>query len=404
MIAALILPLAIFVGIHSLSSVKMLSSSREALQIYPLNGLAQASVAFDRFFEIVGQRTEALRSSSPAIPGAIDTVQLMDVLGDAALATASDARRAYQLEPLSPKAHVILALTEEDLRARNEIIESASRLNKRQLALQGLLLDKNIAEGSYAKSIETIDQILRAHPEVSERFFPLLVQVLSVDDTIPLFSELFARPLPWRQPFLNFALKDDRVLINLAELRRGVVLDNEGFDRRLIGRLVDRGDLSKAAQVYELIRPAARIRGHSGRLDWNSDYPPLDWKLASGRGLNAYVLDDGRALALSVSPGRGGVIASRVIFPQVSRFSVRVDHDLDLSDRLGNLRLEVRCTGAASPFFVSAIERVGREFAVDASYQSCDAYEIALSARAWTGSTPLRGSISSVWIEPISGV
>lgn len=386
--------LAGIVGLHSLSNTKFATDADGALALNPANGPALADLAFDRFYTSI----EPVRPSDPS------NVQEVAALAKAALSRAAsnasdEARRAYQLEPLSPKAHTVLALAEPSLETRNKIIEIASGLNKRQPILQGLVLDKNIAEGSYSKSIETLDQILRVNPGEKNQFFPILAQILAFDETLPQFIDLFEAPSPWRQQFLNYALSVPSALKNLAALRAELILDDRKFDNRLISRLAEQGDLGEARAVYDVVRSDTPTKASSGQLDWRSDYPPFEWRLASERGLRADVVDNGSAILLDVLPGRGGVLASRLIAPANSRFVVSIEHDLDLAGRSDQVTLRLLCFETNEPLLEKRIIEQMERFAVEETSAQCDAFVLELYARVWTGSRPLQGRVRSVTID-----
>lgn len=396
-ISAAVLPLAIFAGFHSVASVRAVDAATEAVDLFPAHGIAQSNVAFARFYERVGEIS--VSAGPDGKQAVVNAEEVASALARAARASSDDAKRAYLLEPLSPKAHTILALTASDLAARNQIIANASQLNKRQLALQGLALEKNIAEGSYPKTIETIDQVLRAHPEVFDRFFPILVEILAIDATRPQLAELFSKPLPWRQPFMTFALRDQRVIRNLGLLRTEVELDNKDFDQQLIGRLVETGEIDTARAVYKAIRPSASRDAATGKLDWASDFPPFEWRLASSRGFRSQPATDGKAIEVNVNPGEGGVIASRLITPPKSKFAIRLSHDMKFSGPLDTLKLQVACFPEGAAVFESVVKKQTETFAVDVDGANCSAYQLVLTARSWTGSKAIRGSISTVALE-----
>lgn len=393
-IGVLSVALAVVIGLVSLSNTKFADDPKAAIALNPYNGPALANYAFDGFNRSVQDWTPT-DTSDPQVVAA----QAMAAISKAAQNASYEAQRAYQREPLSPKAHTILALAAPNLETKHEVIDIASRLNKRELVLQGLLLEKHIAEGSYPKAIETLDQTLRAHPEVSNRFFPSLVEVLTLDATLPQFVELFANPLPWRQQFLNFALRDKRALTNLAVLRARVVLDDKNFDKRLIARLIEQGDVDGARAVHRVVRPDIDGKSQSGRLDWLSDYPPLEWHFASERGFRADLVDGGSALMVDVAPGGGGVLAYRLIQPPSSRFFVRINHDLQLERRSDQVRLRLRCLSTKQAALDQQLSKAKEQFVVDTSDLNCDAYLLEIAARVWTESVPLKGRVLSVSVD-----
>lgn len=398
-IAALISPLAIFAGLHSLASVRAFSAPSDAVAVSPWHGVAQTNLAFSQFYENV----ESIGASSINDRGpARDSTEeaLAKSLVAAANASVNEARRAIQLEPMSAKSLAIIAFSQPDPSAKIGIIQNASLLSKRELALQGLLLEHHILEKNYSGIIETIDQILRAHPQMSTRFFPILLEVLAVEETLPELAELFAVPLPWRQSFMNYAIRDDRVLSNLGSLRTQLKLDSQDFDRRLISRLHALGETDKARSVFNVVKANQRSPLINGKLDWAADYPPFEWRLASTPGLRSQIAAGGDGIEISVSPGRGGVVAARLINPPSPQSAIRLAHDIELSDELNNFKVGVICVPSKKVVFEGIVKQSVETFPLDDLPSSCEAYELVLSARAWTGAKPLRGTISTISFVP----
>ncbi|MDP2130013.1 MAG: hypothetical protein U0975_16000 [Erythrobacter sp.] len=92
--------------------------------------------------------------------------------------------------------------------------------------MQTVIWQHNISDLDYFETINTLDQILRFHPQRDAEFFPSLVAALLVELTIPAFAEWLAKPLPWRDTFLNYAVGQPDALANPAVIRERVLIDN----------------------------------------------------------------------------------------------------------------------------------------------------------------------------------
>jgi hypothetical protein len=381
--------------------VQASSDPSEAAQLFPWNGEAGAFAAYDNFFK------QAWRGAGSATPGSPWTDETGDrppeeaakAIVAAATMQADAARAAVSLEPLSTNAYAVLALAESNAQRRRDIIALASQLSKRDLALQDLKLGKTISDGSYEGLIETIDQILRVHPERSSRFFPLLIEALVIDQTLPQFANLLKNQSPWRDKFLNVAVSDQRALGNLAILREAMPLAGEAFDQKLIRDLANNRELTKSASVYRAITSSRANLTLPSYLDWRSTYPPLDWKLSSDNGRAVDVDPDGERLQLQIADGNGGIFASRMVIADKRVRRVVISHNLKISPEVGSFKISTTCLGETDPFFEGLVQNNSQVFDLSDRSSNCLVFTISLYARAWSGKDGLNGSVSKIFLS-----
>lgn len=388
---------ALLSGAHALSSASVRNSPELAAAIWPANGLALEKLAYDSFVEDVRKvliRPENFADDRSA-GFAADLRGKDDELRRLAGLQHATAVQALAYEPLLPKAHAILALSDADPVRRQRIVELASKLNRRDLPLQGLVLQSKVNSNDYAGTIETLDQILRVHPERGAEFFPLLTKAMQQPVTIPAFRDLLSRPIPWRDAFLKHAVMDPVAARNLATIRRSLSIDNPAFDKALTVNLVRGGEVAAAADLYRRLAGSSSSKAGA----WSSDLPPFDWTFASEAGMRAQPSKDGRSLEFAIDPGSGGVLASRLVPRPARPFTVMVEHQLASGSSAKDLKLTLMCLGGTGPFFETTFTRGKDSFDVRQA-PGCDYMLLALSGRAWTGATPLNGSVSSVRILP----
>lgn len=387
--------LAALSGAHALSSASVRNSPELAAAIWPMNGLALERLAYGSFVDDV--RKALTRPGASAGEQSADLAADLQGKGDEIRRLAglqhATAVKALAYEPLLPKAHAILALSEADPVRQRQLIDLASRLNRRDSALQGLVLQSKVNSKDYAGTIETLDQILRVNPERGAEFYPLLTKALQQPVTIPAFRELLSRPLPWRDAFLMHAVMDPVAARNLATIRKDIRIDNREFNQALTANLVRNGDLVAAADLYgRLAKPAASKTG-----EWPSDFPPFDWTFANEPGMRAQPSRDGQSLEFTVDPGNGGVLASRLVPRPAQPFTVRVKHEVASGSSAEDLKLTLTCLGGNGPFFETVLGSGKESFDVRQA-PACDYMLLAINGRAWTGSEPLNGSLSGVRI------
>ncbi|BDW83616.1 hypothetical protein MACH24_30540 [Erythrobacter sp. Dej080120_24] len=305
---------------------------------------------------------------------------------------------ALSYEPLLPKAHVLLALSERDASRSKQIINLASLLNRRDTVLQRLVLQTRVADGDYPAMIETLDQMLRVRPERGEEFYPVLNEALRQEATIPQFAELLGKPLPWRDRFLDYAVGQPSALPSLAAIRQAIVIDHPVFDQRLIANLANAGDVATAQIIYNFVGQSTFSSASGSReANWLADYPPFDWTLADEARFRAQTSDDGRILEFNVAPGNGGVMATKLMASPARAFTVTVPADVQPSGALQDMKLILRCWGDAEPFFEELFADRNGEFLVE-NAPSCQYMQLEITARAWTGSASIAGHLEPVVI------
>lgn len=396
LIAGAAITLAVLSGAHALSSASVRNSPELAAAIWPTNGLALERLAYASFVDDVRKaltrpRTSAASAGDQSAELAADLQGKGDEIRRLAALQRAAAIQALAYEPLLPKAHAILALSEADPVRQKRLVDLASRLNRRDSALQGLVLQSKVNSKDYAGTIETLDQILRVNPERGAEFYPLLTKALRQPVTIPAFRDLLSRPLPWRDAFLIYAVTDPVAARNLATIRKDIKIDNREFNQALTANLVRNGDLVAAADLYRrLAKPSASKAG-----EWSADFPPFDWTFANEAGIRAQPSRDGRSLEFAVDPGNGGVLASRLVLRPAQPFTVRVKHEVASGSSVEDLKLTLTCLGGNGPFFETALESGKESFEVRQA-PACDYMLLAIHGRAWTGSEPLNGSLSAV--------
>ncbi len=369
--------LALMLGAQAASSVTTRTAPDFAVSLFPANGLAREQLAAKTFTAGITEPDDAPEAARQA--------------ADIALA-------AIRSDPLVPKAYAILALAQPEEAKRRAILDAASQINRRDLFLQGLVLQEHIAERNYPRTIETLDQILRVNPEYSREFFPVLVEALGEEETIPLFANMLDGSSPWHQRFLNFAVGQREILPNLAVLRQDVFVDDENFDRRLIAGLAGQGDIASAEALYRRVSGSDTGLGRYGLLDWKSAYPPFDWRFVDQTGFRAQQSADGKELELSVRPGKGGIIAARLLRTPEPPFEIRNANRISPADQLRDVRLQLLCANSQTPFYDERFSNGADGFRIESLPQDCEHMILAINARAWSGRSALSGTIQSIEI------
>jgi hypothetical protein len=375
MIGLASLMLAAGLGMQATSGVVTRTAPDSALQVSPNNGIALGRKAFFDFRRMVDEGRDVTEAAKAVAPMALE---------------------AHAKEPLNPPAHAILALAEDDADKRAALLGLALKLNRRSLPLQGASMQDRLARDDQEAVIETLDQILRVHPDRSDQFFEALAQALENDQALPTFQRILAVAPPWKDKFLRFAAARKASSANAARVRQTVEIEDKVIDRLLISRLAQQGNYPAAAQHYAFL---INKDGAPEQTDWPSRYPPLDWKFADERELRAQASRDGKRVEIYVRSGSGGVLMER-LFPASGRaIRIKIAHDLRPAGQEENFRLQIRCGTNRNPVFEQPFSQQEEAFEVPNLPASCTFARIGIYARSVTGLPALRGDIMSIDIE-----
>lgn len=372
--AALAIPLAL----QAASSVLTSKQPALAVRLFPANGLAMEQLAADRM-----------------LAGVTDPAELTL----AAREHADLAREAVMREALSPRAHAVLALAEADQTRRDDILAAATAINRRDLLMQGLVLERQVALNDFGGSLATLDRLLRVHPEQEEFFFNILYRALREPAALDAFADILDGGSDWHVRFLRRAVVEGDALVNLARLRDRLELEDEEFDRRLIAALAKAGRYDIAHGLYRRASGESADGLTRGVISWDAGYAPFDWRLAKQAELRAQPAASGDVLDVFVRSGHGGILAERIIRPGRNGFAITLEHALTPIDQVRDVRLQLRCEQQDSPFYDERFSPGTNRFVIGGLPAGCGDYvTLSIHARAWSGRSQIRGTIEPLQI------
>lgn len=386
--------LAIALFAQALTGILAKPSPALASSIFPGNGMALEEEAYAQF-----------------AASATDPEDLTPPARDAQ----DDARAALAAGPLAPRAYTIMALAADNPQRRDQILSLASTLNRRDLALQALVLEQHLAAGNYRAMLVTLDQMQRVDVRMRQTFFPLMVDALKQPGAEQEFIEILDLSAPWHELFLLFALDDAEARTALASMRSDLLIENPEFDRRLIGRLAAQGELELAAQVYDRLKPAdagqsasniAAVTG-SGQISWAADYPPFDWTLIDESNLRSQPSRDANSLEIFVRSGFGGTVAQRIVAapPQNSQsgsrqgFVIATALNAETVRRPGAVQIVVTCAANGASVIAAPLENGANRVTIDTLPAGCGPIRLAVNARSRRGEPTLRAELEALTIS-----
>lgn len=373
------LALSALAGMHAASMVTTKSNPGNALAVSGSNAAAREDLAYAAF-----------------------TAQVNDAddLRDAAQNVRNEALEAYRSDPTSSRALALLAIAMTDAERRHDAVLTASKLNRRDLTLQGLTLEAYLARKNTPMVLETLDQFLRVRPSYSAEFFPLIADAFANPANLTDFVRIFDGSSPWHERFfITYAIHEEELLSNLAVVRASREIGGENFDRQLVSKLAAARKADEAQQLVAAISTDSDAEpGADGALGWTSKYPPLDWSFRDRGNFRAQASLDGTKAELFVRPGQGGIVAERIVSTPTSPFTISFDQDAERANQAENVKLELRCADTRELFFEQELTNGANAIRVT-ELPTCSQMVIAINARAFRGEPTLRSELGQITIR-----
>lgn len=364
-------------------------------------------LAMQAFTNVLANDQPALAASVSPLNGfALERVALDRLNSQADGSLEPLAKKILAKEPLSPVAWTILALAQQDVATKDTILLAASELNRRTLMLQSNLLLLYASREDFGNSIAVLNQILSVSPEQQETMFPILIQALKDDRSIPEFVQALSNSPNWSDRFLRAASADSDTLPNLNQVRKALfdkVAVETDTDKAIIGALVKAGRIEPAAALYRRISepPAGGALSSAGKfqkVDWNTNMPPFDWQLKDYPGTRAEVSGQPKRLFFFVKSGKADTIAERLIVNPKAPFVLKIVHDMIPSAQLNDVEIRVQCAKSKKTLIERSFLGSPSIYSVSSIPENCGMINILIFARAWSDKPDLKGEIRSMAI------
>jgi len=319
-------------------------------------------------------------------------------LGEVDVSSAREpARAALDRSLLSPMPLAVLAWdAPADRRAR--LMEIASSLGKRDPFVQAALLRQYDMTGEPRRALAVFDEMLRVRPNLASAIMPKIVSALEDDSLVMPLSDVLASGPVWREQFFVRAAGVPSVAENLVRLRLALPETAKipaDTDREMIGQLVKSGSISEAITLYRRYDERAASSADRSAVNWSTQYPPFDWRLADG--YEAYARPrDGGGLTIRILPGSGGPLATRLIDLPDDVRGLRVIHGFDTEDAHENLQIALACADGVHPLAERVFSGSPFVFDIPSRPTNCTIQRLTISGRAWTTGAPIEGEITSI--------
>jgi hypothetical protein len=148
---------------------------------------------------------------------------------------------------------VLLGLDGQNDKSNAVALRAANR-SLRDVAGQATAINISLGEKNYQDALMRIDAALRARPELSKNFFPVLLSVAGVKDATGFVTDVLAKQPTWRADFMGFAAQQTdqaNIFYGLLTSMRDKKVDVRDAEiRSYLMRLIDRKQFETAYFVW----------------------------------------------------------------------------------------------------------------------------------------------------------
>ena len=340
----------------------------------------------------------ALRARSPALAikwAPADSASAASlaaaVLGSDASPELRSSARAAAVAALRRDPTTVAALrglglaadAEGDQAEAARLFTAAERLSRRDQATEAWLIRHYSSRGDTARTIHHFDTALRASYARWDTLLALLVQFSADPRALPPLERLLATRPVWGSEFATRLAARGQPLTHVVRLTRGMFdISNPAHAQvvgRLLGRLVEAGQIDLAWNVYLQHRPDGRGRGavSNGGFEAADGLAPFDWALVDDMDLGAVRetrAGSGNVLRLLANSGRGGDVARQLVRLPPRSYLIQLEMADIPADAANRPRVSVRCAGTGGRTLLDvrpasggeAMRRVAARFTVPA--------------------------------------
>lgn len=320
-------------------------------------------------------------------------------LAAAANATLPAAREALRCAPLLAKPRAIAVVAQSDEADRRKALSLTSKINRRDLFVQSLVMQDQLNAGGVRNVFVTFDQILRVNENHYADFFPALAGAIANQGDVSDIAELLNGGAAWNSQFLDYAVTQPDSLTWLAQVHPVLASTDEGFDAALIAGLTRRGSYGDAWTIYRKAAGEASVKTEA----WPTRFAPFDWDLT--RSSDVRVTPDGTAdqVEVHVRAGSGGWLGRRVLPRPGSRAELELVHAIKPATASEGLRVIAKCTGSETELLDEYASGARSSWKLAIPVSNCDFVQVALLGRAPRTGSDWSGSIKSLRLRSDGG-
>ena len=254
--------------------------------------------------------------------------------------------RAFEAEPITPAAIVVLALGEEG-DVQRELMQHSISLSRRQQLVHGWMVADGGSREDVVSILSSYDTMMRIKPSSGSVILPVVSKAVANDMFLEPLSEILEANPPWAIGFWQNVSTTSESITNGAKLRRMLFKPDEDrsfyLDSNMIEGLVRERKYPEAFSYYELLSATPEKNTniiHNGDFSSLSQFPPLDWRLTTDGEYGA-TIDDGM-LNISAVSNSGGLFARQLVRLPAAMLKLNVQFNQIVPDGV-QLYLQLTC-------------------------------------------------------------
>ena len=270
-------------------------------------------------------------------------------------------------EPTAFDAMAVRALALDEVGREADTLRRMTAVNavyRRSDMTNSWLIQHRLAQGELAPALDQLDQMLRTVGEQRSSVLTILAPVLAAPEARePLVRILRGRP-EW-EPNFWYAVTRNPAATRNGLILRSVLTDRASLrdsnqDAELIQRGVEQRLFEESGTLYSALtgtRNLARLR--SPQFDTAPKFPPFDWQLMRGEGLNASIDSARSRLHIYAGPTGTGTAATQIVRLPPGRYTLGVQQSADARESGDDgVTVRVRClTGDSTILAETAANR-----------------------------------------------
>ena len=235
------------------------------------------------------------------------------------------------------------------------LIRESALLTRRNLGTQLWLIEEAIKKNDTKEALRQYHLALTTSPNAKDILFPILTKAIANQEVAKELVPYVKNNEEWVVPFVHIAAQDKGAVAAIADivveaggLKTG--LKSDQARARLIERLMQQGDLTRAAKIFQTIDGAPIEILTTPALtaaSFDPNYSGIGWALMVAPALGGEVSGRGdvKTMAVYANGGQSGRIARKPLLLKPGQYVLRVGYSDLVSNPNSIIRWQISCAG-----------------------------------------------------------